>query len=75
MDEVLNDLADDHEGQGPPLLLREARHRGRDLLKVVPYVLGLDDDDARRGGGVIIDGDSGGAANFERLALSRLLVG
>ena len=47
VDEVLHNLANDHEGDGAPLLVREAVDRRGDLLQIGADVLGLHDDDAR----------------------------
>ena len=58
MDEVLHDLPDDHEGDGSPLLVREAVHRRGYLLEVVAHVARLYDHHARGGRGVVVDGDA-----------------
>ena len=65
MDEVLHDLANDHEGDGAPLLVREAVDRRGDLLEIGADILGLHDDDARRRGGVVIDGNARGVLHDE----------
>ena len=64
VDEVLDDLSDDHEGDGAALLVREAVDRGRNLLKEAADVLGLHHDYARGRRRVVVDGNAGGRADL-----------
>ena len=64
VDEVLDDLSDDHEGDSAALLVREAVDRGRNLLKEAADVLGLHHYHARGRRRVVVDGNAGGRADL-----------
>ena len=64
VDEVLDDLSDDHERDGAALLVREAVDRGRNLLKEAANVLGLHHDHAWSRRRVVVDGNAGGRADL-----------
>ena len=58
VDEVLDNLANDHEGDVATLLARKSCHLGGDFFKVAAHVGGIDDHHARRRRGVVIDGNT-----------------
>ena len=73
VDEVLNNLANDREGDRAALLLGKARDLSRNVLKKGPDVRRFYNNHARCGRGIVKDGNAGRVLDHKGLLLVRRL--